>query len=101
MDCLRVKVHAVILAADTAVSSGVRGTKLQLLTDGGNIDAQVDSFLYYAKFRGLGIAVAFEPDGHHDGITAMKFMPALIRWLGPQLEPYAPGRLEAPCGPPR
>ena len=64
-----------------------------------NIDAQVDSFLYYAKFKGLGVAVAFEPDGRHDGITAMKFMPALVRWLGPQLEPYAPSRMEAPCLP--
>ena len=55
-----------------------------------NIDAQVESFLYYAKFKGLGVAVAYEPDGHHDAATAMKFMPALVRWLGPQLEPYAP-----------
>jgi len=57
-----------------------------------NIDAQVDSFLYFAKFRNIGVSVAFEPDGHHDGITAMKLMPAAFRWLAPQLEPYSPGK---------
>ena len=62
-----------------------------------NIDAQVDSFLYYAKFRGLGVAVAFEPDGHHDGVTALKLFPAMIRWLAPQLEPYAPGCCSSPA----
>lgn len=51
-----------------------------------NIDAQCDSFLYFAKFRGLGVAVAFEPDGRHDGITALKLAPSAIRWLAPQLE---------------
>jgi pimeloyl-ACP methyl ester carboxylesterase len=51
-----------------------------------NIDAQCDSFLYFCKFRGIGVAVAFEPDGHHDGITARKLAPAAIRWLAPQLE---------------
>src|SRR5207244_1096827 len=54
-----------------------------------NIDAQVESFLYYAKHRGLGVAVAFEPDGHHDLVTTMKFVPTVIRWLAPQLAPYA------------
>ena len=61
-----------------------------------NIDAQVESFLYWAKFKGIGVAVAFEPDGHHDGLTAMKMMPSVFRWLAPQLEPYAPGRCDLP-----
>lgn len=55
-----------------------------------NIDAQVESFLYYAKCRNISVAVAFEPDGHHDMHTSMKFVPAVLRWLGPQLAPYAP-----------
>jgi hypothetical protein len=55
-----------------------------------NIDAQVDSFLYYCKFKGIGVAVAFEPDGRHDGLTVMKLMPAAMHWLAPQLAPYAP-----------
>jgi hypothetical protein len=62
-----------------------------------NIDAQVDSFLYYAKYRGLGVAVAFEPDGRHDGMTAMRFMPSLVRWLAPQIAPYAPGNCDGGC----
>src|ERR1043166_1241062 len=60
-----------------------------------NIDAQVESFLYYCKFRGLGVAVAFEPDGRHDGVTALKFVPAVVRWLRPQIAPYAPAQCEA------
>jgi hypothetical protein len=62
-----------------------------------NIDAQVDSFLYYAKFRGLGVAVAFEPDGRHDLVTARKFLPAAVRWLAPQVAPYAPGHCDTSC----
>ena len=64
-----------------------------------NIDAQVDSFLYYAKFRGLGVAVAFEPDGHHDYLTAKKLLPAATRWLAPQIAPYAPALIQAPVLP--
>ena len=60
-----------------------------------NIDAQIDSFLYYAKFRGLGVAYAAQTGQHHDGLTALKLLPPLIRWLRPQLEPFAP----ACCGP--
>jgi pimeloyl-ACP methyl ester carboxylesterase len=91
---------------ELAMKTGLRNGELSMFVGYGgrdeyNIDAQVESFLYYAKFRGLGVAVAFEPDGRHDGITAMKFMPAVIRWLGPQLEPFAPGRLEAPSLPQR
>lgn len=56
-----------------------------------NFDAQVESFLYYAKYKGLGVAVAFEPDGRHDYATAQKFFPSVVRWLAPQIAPYAPG----------
>jgi len=89
---------------ELAIKTGLKNGELSMFVGYGgrdeyNIDAQVDSFLYYAKFRGLGVAVAFEPDGRHDGITALKFMPALVHWLRPQLEPYVPGRMEAPCLP--
>jgi S-formylglutathione hydrolase FrmB len=85
---------------ELVMKTGLKNGELSMFVGYGgrdeyNIDAQVDSFLYYAKFRGLGVAVAFEPDGHHDGITALKFMPSIIRWLRPQLEPYAPGRIES------
>jgi S-formylglutathione hydrolase FrmB len=55
-----------------------------------NIDAQVASFLYLAKCRGLGVGVAYEPQGHHDTPTVLRMWPAMIEWLAPRLAPYAP-----------
>ncbi len=55
-----------------------------------NIDAQVESFLYYAKCRGLGVHVAYDPHGHHNWHTAQRFLPAIFRWLGARLQPCAP-----------
>ncbi len=55
-----------------------------------NIDAQVESFLYYAKFKGIGVAVAFEPDGRHDAFTMLRLFPSAFEWLGPLIAPYAP-----------
>jgi diguanylate cyclase (GGDEF)-like protein len=43
VDCRLVTVHAVVLAADSVLSSDVRSSRLQMLADGGNIDAVVDS----------------------------------------------------------
>jgi S-formylglutathione hydrolase FrmB len=82
---------------ELACKTGLRNGELSMFVgyagrDEFNIDAQVESFLYWAKFKGIGMAVAFEPDGHHDGHTAMKMLPTVFRWLRPQLEPYAPGR---------
>jgi S-formylglutathione hydrolase FrmB len=53
-----------------------------------NIGAQVESFLYLCKHRGIGLHVACDPNGRHDPITAMRLTPALIDWLGQQLAPY-------------
>jgi S-formylglutathione hydrolase FrmB len=80
---------------ELVLKTGLRNGELSMFVgyagrDEFNIDAQVESFLYYAKHRGLGVAVAYEPDGHHDLVTTMKFVPSVIRWLAPQLEPYAP-----------
>ena len=55
-----------------------------------NIDAQVESFLYLAKHRGLGVHVVYDPLGHHDAITAQKLLPNLLDWLAPRLAPYSP-----------
>jgi S-formylglutathione hydrolase FrmB len=54
-----------------------------------NIDAQVESFLYLAKHRGLGVHVVYDPQGHHDAITSMKLLPSMIDWLAPRLAPYS------------
>jgi pimeloyl-ACP methyl ester carboxylesterase len=82
--------------------TGLRNGELSMFVgyagrDEYNIDAQVESFLYYAKYRGLGVAVAYEPDGRHDAQTARKFYPAIVRWLAPQIAPYAPGSCDANC----
>jgi S-formylglutathione hydrolase FrmB len=55
-----------------------------------NIAAQVESFLYMARCRGISVAVAYEPDGRHDTATASRLWPSMIEWLAPRLAPYAP-----------
>jgi S-formylglutathione hydrolase FrmB len=55
-----------------------------------NIDAQVESFLYRARERGLCVGVGYEPRGRHDVATAKRLAPGIIDWLGPRLAPYAP-----------
>jgi S-formylglutathione hydrolase FrmB len=61
-----------------------------------NIDAQVESFLYLAKCRGLTVGVGYEPHGHHDMHTARRLAPGIVDWLAPRLAPYA----VTPCGTP-
>jgi S-formylglutathione hydrolase FrmB len=55
-----------------------------------NIKAQVDSFLYRARERGLTIKVAYDPNGHHNRTTAKRFFPDVLQWLGERLMPYGP-----------
>jgi S-formylglutathione hydrolase FrmB len=62
-----------------------------------NIDAQVESFLYLAKCRGLCVGVGYDPKGRHNAATALRLIPGIIDWLGPRLAPYAPC---CPCGAP-
>jgi hypothetical protein len=74
-----------------------------------NIDAQVESFLYMARWRGLKVKVGYEPKGHHSLATAKKLFPGVIEWLAPLIAPYSPPTLVAcqdacdptvaPCGP--
>jgi S-formylglutathione hydrolase FrmB len=53
-----------------------------------NIDAQVESFLYAARQRGLTVAVAYDPRGHHTPATGFRLFPDFVRWLGPLLAGY-------------
>jgi S-formylglutathione hydrolase FrmB len=55
-----------------------------------NIDAQVESFLFVAKQRGLEVGVGYEPNGRHDRPTALKLLPGVLDWLAPRLAPYSP-----------
>ncbi len=53
-----------------------------------NIDAQVESFLYLARQRGLHVEVAHDPRGRHLLRNTEHFFPQIIAWLAPLLEPY-------------
>ncbi len=56
-----------------------------------NIDAQVESFLYRARERGLCVSVGYDPNGKHDQPTAYRLFPGILNWLAPLLAPYSPG----------
>ena len=55
-----------------------------------NIDAQVESFLYAARQRGLTVAVGYDPKGKHDLATAGRLLHGIREWLAPQIAPYSP-----------
>jgi S-formylglutathione hydrolase FrmB len=55
-----------------------------------NIDAQVESFLFAARQRGLTVSVGYDPRGKHDRRTAERLFPGVVAWLGPLLAPYSP-----------
>ncbi len=46
-----------------------------------NIDAQVESFLYYAKCRGIEVATYVNPNGRHNTETGRSFYPTMSKWL--------------------
>jgi pimeloyl-ACP methyl ester carboxylesterase len=45
-----------------------------------NVKAQVDSFLYYARRRGIEVTSDFDPRGRHDAATGLRQLPAALRW---------------------
>ncbi len=55
-----------------------------------NIDAQIESFLFVARQRGLDVGVGYDPRGRHNEATALKLFPGLLAWLKPRLAPYSP-----------
>jgi S-formylglutathione hydrolase FrmB len=55
-----------------------------------NIDAQVESFLYRARERGLTVQVGYDPRGKHDRATAERLLPDVLDWLGARMMPYGP-----------
>lgn len=54
-----------------------------------NIGAQVESFLYRAKERGIKVGVGFDPNGRHNEESARRLLPAALDWIGPLVAPYA------------
>jgi len=55
-----------------------------------NIDAQVESFLYKTKQKGLTVDVAYERKGRHNYRTVAKLQPSLFDWLSKRLAGYGP-----------
>jgi hypothetical protein len=55
-----------------------------------NIAAQVESFMYLCKIRGIGMHVVCDGQGRHDAETALRLTPATLDWLAVRLAPYAP-----------
>jgi S-formylglutathione hydrolase FrmB len=49
------------------------------------MDAQIESFLYRAREKGLTVTVGYLPRGKHNKRTAYKLLPGLLDWLRPQL----------------
>lgn len=54
-----------------------------------NFDAQVESFAYLAKQRGLDVST-IKVSGRHDRSTALKMFDPLAEWVKPRLDKYAP-----------
>lgn len=55
-----------------------------------NLDAQVESFLYIARRRGLTVSTVYIPDGRHSIESARKLLPPLLAWLSPRIASYCP-----------
>ena len=53
-----------------------------------NIMAQVESFLYVAKERGVAIGVDYDPNGRHDEESGRRLFPAALRWVAPLVAPF-------------
>ena len=47
-----------------------------------NIAAQVESFLYVARQRGIDITVDYDPNGRHNLSTGLQFFPRAVEWSG-------------------
>lgn len=54
-----------------------------------NVAAQVESFLYVAKQRGIEVGVAYDPNGRHDLASGRKLMPNAMKWAAEHV-PSAP-----------
>jgi S-formylglutathione hydrolase FrmB len=64
-----------------------------------NLDAQIESFLYIARGRGLTVSSAFMPEGHHTVAWAKKLTPNLIAWMATQLEGHGPIEIKSSPAP--
>jgi hypothetical protein len=56
--------------------------------DNFNLDAQIDSFLYAAKERGICVGYCKAPLGRHNTRTALRLFPCILDFLGRTMAPY-------------
>ncbi len=47
-----------------------------------NIDTQVESFLYFARQRGITVSADFYPCARHDVESGLQMIPKALEWLG-------------------
>jgi S-formylglutathione hydrolase FrmB len=52
-----------------------------------NIPAQVESFLYRARQRGISVGVGYDPKGRHNAETGRRLLPAALEWVAPRMMP--------------
>jgi pimeloyl-ACP methyl ester carboxylesterase len=45
-----------------------------------NVAAQVESFLYCARERGIEVSVGYDPNGRHDLATGLRLLPGAMGW---------------------
>jgi pimeloyl-ACP methyl ester carboxylesterase len=81
--------------AEMLTSLDVKPGELELFAGVGdrdefNFDAQVDSFEYLAKQRGIGITTVKIPCGKHNKETGFRMLEPFQEWVRPRLEKYAP-----------
>jgi S-formylglutathione hydrolase FrmB len=50
-----------------------------------NVAAQVESFLYIARQRGIEVTVECDPRGGHNLATGMRLLPGAMRWVAGQV----------------
>lgn len=62
-----------------------------------NIDAQIDSFLYIARSKGLTVTSVYDPNLHHNVKSGRKMTPSLIAWLSAKLESHGPIPIAKPA----
>jgi pimeloyl-ACP methyl ester carboxylesterase len=55
-----------------------------------NTGAQVESFLYLARWRGLCVGVGYQELGRHCIETAAHMLPGALAWLTPRIAPFSP-----------
>src|SRR5262249_36996386 len=66
-----------------------------------NVPAQVESFLYVARQRGIKVTVERDPEGGHNLATGRRLLPGALRWAAQRGASSEPGASATGALPPR